>query len=98
MKSDFVKIDIAERLSTFLIINKFKSGKVDTTIFFKHYDSHFLLVQIYIDNIIFGTSNESLCEDFAKLMTNEFYISMIGELSFFLGLQVKQTKRGIFIS
>ncbi|XP_072084415.1 uncharacterized mitochondrial protein AtMg00810-like [Arachis hypogaea] len=56
------------------------------------YAAHF-----YVDDIIFGSANEDLCADFAKLMTNEFDMSMIGELNFFLGLQIKQTAEGIFI-
>ncbi|XP_072080926.1 uncharacterized protein [Arachis hypogaea] len=52
---------------------------------------------VYVDDIIFGSANEDLCADFAKLMTNEFDMSMMGELNFFLGLQIKQTAEGIFI-
>ncbi|XP_072074150.1 uncharacterized protein [Arachis hypogaea] len=54
-------------------------------------------VNFYVDDIIFGSANENLCADFAKLMTNEFDMSMMGELNFFLGLQIKQTAEGIFI-
>ena len=57
-----------------------------------------LIVQIYVDNIIFGATNESLCKDFAKCMQGEFEMSMMGELNFFLGLQIKQTDDGIFIN
>ena len=57
-----------------------------------------LVVQIYIDDIIFGTTNESLCQEFSKVMQGEFEISMIGELTFFLGLQVKQIKDDTFIN
>ena len=62
---------------------------MDTTLFRKNYDSQFILVQIYVDNIIFGVTNEPLYEDFSKLMQDKFEISMIGELKFFLGLQIK---------
>ena len=55
-----------------------------------------LIVQIYVDDIIFGATNEQLCQEFSKLMQGEFEMSMMGELNFFLGLQVKQ--KGIFIS
>ncbi|XP_020262923.1 uncharacterized protein LOC109838908, partial [Asparagus officinalis] len=55
-------------------------------------------VQIYVDDIIFGATNESLCKEFSKVMQDHFEMSMMGELTFFLGLQVKQTKDGIFIS
>nr|GEW96838.1 uncharacterized mitochondrial protein AtMg00810-like [Tanacetum cinerariifolium] len=57
-----------------------------------------LLVQIYVDDIIFGATNKDLCKSFEKLMKNKFQMSSIGELTFFLGLQVKQKKDGIFIS
>ena len=52
-----------------------------------------LVVQIYIDDIIFGTTNESLCQEFSKVMQGEFEMSMMGELTFFLGLQAKQKIR-----
>jgi hypothetical protein len=54
--------------------------------------------QIYVDDIIFGSTNELFCEEFGKMMSKEFEMSMIGELSFFLNLQIKQLKDGIFIS
>nr|GEW59989.1 retrovirus-related Pol polyprotein from transposon TNT 1-94 [Tanacetum cinerariifolium] len=57
-----------------------------------------LLVQIYVDDIIFGLTNKDLCKAFEKLMKNKFQMSSIGELTFFLGLQVKQKKDGLFIS
>ncbi|KAK6119767.1 hypothetical protein DH2020_046489 [Rehmannia glutinosa] len=57
-----------------------------------------LLVQIYVDDIIFGATNESLCKKFSKLMQGEFEMSMMGELNFFLGLQIKQCQEGIYIS
>ena len=59
--------------------------------------SDILVVQIYVDDIIFGVTNESLCKKFADLMSAEFEMSMMGELNFFLGLQIKQTANGIFI-
>ena len=57
-----------------------------------------LLVQIYVDDIIFGATDESLCDEFSKLMQKEFEMSMMGELSQFLGLQIKQLKDDIFIN
>nr|KYP32201.1 hypothetical protein KK1_047165 [Cajanus cajan] len=72
-------------------------SKVDTTLFRKEYGTNFILVQIYVDDIIFSATNESLCEDFSKLMQIEFQISMMGELKFFLGLQIKQPYEGIYI-
>ncbi|KAK8674769.1 hypothetical protein V6N13_032872 [Hibiscus sabdariffa] len=87
-----------ERLSNFLVEKGFNKGNVDTTLFIKNDGKDILVVQIYVDDIIFGSTNELLCQDFAKLMQGEFEMSMMGELSFFLGLQIKQSKDGIFIN
>ena len=87
-----------ERLSKFLISSGFKMGKIDTTLFIKLRENDFLIVQIYVDDIIFGATNVSLCEEFAKSMHSEFEMSMMGELNFFLGLQIKQLKEGTFIN
>ncbi|KAG2404657.1 Retrovirus-related Pol polyprotein from transposon RE1 Retro element 1 [Vigna angularis] len=87
-----------ERLSTFLIENDFSRGKVDSTLFIKKVGKHILIVQVYVDDIIFGSTNDSLCEGFAQIMQGEFEMSMIGELTFFLGLQIKQTDGGTFVS
>ena len=86
-----------ERLSKFLIENNFVRGKIDKTLFFKNRGSDILVVQIYVDDIIFGATNDLLCKEFANLMGTEFEMSMMGELNFFLGLQIKQTANGIFI-
>jgi hypothetical protein len=56
------------------------------------------ICQIYVDDIIFGSTNKSFCEEFSKIMTNRFEMSMMGLLTFFLGFQVKQAKEGTFIS
>jgi len=56
-----------------------------------------LIVQVYVDNIIFGATHENLCNEFSKMMRSEFKMSMMGELNFFLGLQVKQTSNGTMI-
>lgn len=87
-----------DRLKTFLIENDFNIGKIDTTLFTKRKGKDILIVQIYVDDIIFGATNESLCKEFAKCMQEEFEMSMMGELNFFLGLQIKQTRDGIFIN
>ncbi|KAL6348530.1 hypothetical protein AAG906_013150 [Vitis piasezkii] len=71
---------------------------IDTTLFIKTKYSDMLLVQIYVDDIIFGATNVSLCEEFSKCMHSEFEMSMMGELNFFLGLQIKQLKEGTFIN
>ncbi|KAK6140952.1 hypothetical protein DH2020_025306 [Rehmannia glutinosa] len=79
-------------------INGFTRGKVDTTLFVFEKGQYCLLVQIYVDDIIFGATNDSLCKKFSKLMQGEFEMSMMGELNFFLGLQIKQCQEGIYIS
>ncbi|KAJ1685792.1 hypothetical protein LUZ63_017182 [Rhynchospora breviuscula] len=86
------------RLCTFLLDNGFARGKMDTTLFTKKRDNHLLLVQIYVDDIIFGSTNATLAQEFSSLMSSEFEMSMMGELNFFLGLQIKQLQDGIFIS
>ena len=87
-----------ERLSKFLIEKGFRRGKVDTTLFILIENKNILLVQVYVDDIIFGSTNESLCKFFSNLMQSEFEMSMMGELNFFLGLQIKQGKEGTFVS
>ncbi|KAI3685611.1 hypothetical protein L6452_34862 [Arctium lappa] len=87
-----------ETLSTFLINNGFEKGTIDTTLFIKRYKNEMLLVQIYVDDIIFGSTNQKYCDKFSELMKSEFEMSFMGELTFFLGLQVKQTSEGTFIS
>nr|CAH66560.1 OSIGBa0113K06.6 [Oryza sativa] len=76
----------------------FKIGKVDTTLFTKIIGDDFFVCQIYVDDIIFGSTNEVFCKEFGDMMSREFEMSMIGELSFFLGLQIKQLKDGTFVS
>ena len=68
-------------------------GKIDTTLFIKTKENDMLLVQIYVDDIIFCATSVSLCEDFAKCMHSEFEMSIMRELNLFLGLQVKQLKK-----
>ncbi|KAK6150461.1 hypothetical protein DH2020_015393 [Rehmannia glutinosa] len=87
-----------DTLSQFLSENGFTKGKVDRTLFLIQDKKSILLVQIYVDDIIFGSTNKELCEKFSNLMQSKFEMSMMGELTFFLGLQVKQLKDGTFIS
>ncbi|GJX26391.1 putative ribonuclease H-like domain-containing protein [Tanacetum coccineum] len=87
-----------ETLSTYLLDNGFQRGKIDKTLFIKRYKGDILLVQVYVDDIIFGSTKKELCNEFEKLMYDKFQMSSIGERTFFLGLQVKQKKNGIFIS
>jgi Reverse transcriptase (RNA-dependent DNA polymerase) len=86
------------RLSFFLIENEFTRGINDTTLFTKKRDNDLLLVQIYVDDIIFGSTNAALIEEFLILMSSEFEISMMGELNYFLGLQIKQTPEETFVN
>nr|GEV54627.1 hypothetical protein [Tanacetum cinerariifolium] len=87
-----------ETLATYLLENDFQRGKIDQTLFIKRQKRDILLVQIYVDDIIFSATNKDLCKSFEKLMKDKFQMSSMGELTFFLGLQVKQKKDGIFIS
>ncbi|GJS10442.1 putative ribonuclease H-like domain-containing protein [Tanacetum coccineum] len=87
-----------ETLSTYLLDNRFQRGKEDKTLFIRRDKGGILLVQVYVDDIIFGFTKKSLCIEFEKMMHKKFQMSSMGELTFFLGLQVKQKEEGIFIS
>ncbi|GKA29041.1 putative ribonuclease H-like domain-containing protein [Tanacetum coccineum] len=87
-----------ETLSTYLIENGFRRGTIDKTLFIKKDKGDILLVQVYVDDIIFGSTKKSLCDEFEGLMHKRFQMSSMGELTFFLGLQVQQKDDGIFIS
>ncbi|GJX18953.1 retrovirus-related pol polyprotein from transposon TNT 1-94 [Tanacetum coccineum] len=71
---------------------------VDNTLCTKKSKSHLIILQIYVDDIIFGSTSQNLCDDFAKIMHDEFEMSMMGELNFFLGLQIKQMEDEIFFN
>ena len=86
-----------ERLSKYLLENGFKRGLVDKTLFIMIQNHDFLVVQIYVDDILFGATNESLSQEFSKLMCSEFEMSLMEELNYFLGLQVHQMKKGIYL-
>ncbi|GJU71228.1 putative ribonuclease H-like domain-containing protein [Tanacetum coccineum] len=87
-----------ETLLTYLLDSGFQRGKINKTLFTKRHKGDILLVQVYVDDIIFGSTKKELCNAFEKLMHEKFQMSSMGELTFFLGLQVKQKKDGIFIS
>ncbi|GJU98734.1 retrovirus-related pol polyprotein from transposon TNT 1-94 [Tanacetum coccineum] len=87
-----------DKLSSFLIKHHFTKGTVDPTLFTRRHGGDILHVQVYVDNIIFGSTNLDFSKRFVNLMKNNFEMSMMGELKFFLGLQVHQSPRGIFIS
>ncbi|GKB50117.1 retrovirus-related pol polyprotein from transposon TNT 1-94 [Tanacetum coccineum] len=85
-------------LSNFLISQHFSKGAVDPTLFIRKAGNDLLLVQIYVDDIIFASTNTAMCNEFANLMTTKFKMSMMGQMSFFLGLQISQSPRGIFLN
>ncbi|GJY72094.1 retrovirus-related pol polyprotein from transposon TNT 1-94 [Tanacetum coccineum] len=87
-----------DMLSSFLISNDFSKGSVDPTLFIRREGNDLILVQIYVDDIIFAASTPELCDLFAKIMCSKFKMSMMGKISFFLGLQISQSPRGIFIN
>jgi hypothetical protein len=87
-----------ECLRDFLITNGFKVGKGDPTLFTKTIAKYLFICQIYVDDIIFGSTNKSSCEKFSRIMIQKFEMSMMGELKYFLGFQIKQLQEGTFIS
>nr|GEY40936.1 copia protein [Tanacetum cinerariifolium] len=87
-----------DMLSLFLIFQDFSKGSMDPTLFIRRDSKELLLVQIYVDDIIFAASTPEFCDVFAKIMCSKFKMSMMGKISFFLGLQISQSLRGIFIN
>jgi hypothetical protein len=87
-----------ECLRDILITNSFKVGKADPTLFTKTIAKDLFICQIYVDDIIFGSTNKSSCEEFSRIMIQKFEMSMMGELKYFLGFQIKQLQEGTFIS
>nr|GEX23975.1 hypothetical protein [Tanacetum cinerariifolium] len=85
-------------LSKYLLTNGFQKGTIDQTLFIRRQRGNFILVQVYMDDIIFGSSNLQLCREFEALMHEKFQMTVMGELNFFLGLQVLQKEDGIFLS
>ncbi|WVZ81078.1 LOW QUALITY PROTEIN: hypothetical protein U9M48_028502 [Paspalum notatum var. saurae] len=86
-----------EGLRDFLIDKCFTIGRVDTTLFTKKTDNDLFVCQVYVNDIIFGSTNEEYCTEFGNMMAKEFEMSMIGEPTFFLGFQIKQLKEVTFI-
>ena len=86
------------RLTTYLTEHEFKRGSTDTTLFIRNDKNSFVVTQIYVDNIVFGATNDSLAYSFADEMKAIFEMSMVGELTYFLRLQVKQTNSRIYIN
>ncbi|GJW80270.1 putative ribonuclease H-like domain-containing protein [Tanacetum coccineum] len=87
-----------ETLSTYLLENRFQRRQINKTLFIKRDQGDILIVQVYIDDIIFGSIKKKLCIEFKKMMHKKFLMSSMGELTFFLGLKMKQKEDGIFIS
>ncbi|GJX36732.1 retrovirus-related pol polyprotein from transposon TNT 1-94 [Tanacetum coccineum] len=87
-----------DELSNFLVSKGFSKGSIDPTLFITKHGDDILLVQIYVDDIIFHSTNPKLYEQFEKLMHSKFEMSMMGELKFLLGIQIHQFPRGIFIN
>nr|GEW54123.1 uncharacterized mitochondrial protein AtMg00810-like [Tanacetum cinerariifolium] len=85
-------------LSTYLLDNGYHKGKIDKTLFIRRHKGDILHVQVYVDDIIFGSTKKELCNAFEKMMHEKFQMRSMGKLTFFLGLQVKQNQDGIFIS
>ncbi|CAM8948363.1 unnamed protein product [Rhodiola kirilowii] len=83
-----------ERLSQFLLSHGYARGEVDKTLFLLKEGKDTLVIQVYVDDIIFGSTNPGLVKKFTDLMSSEFEMSMVGELKYFLGLQVAQGEDG----
>jgi hypothetical protein len=86
------------RLDKYLQQIGFRKGSADNNLYIKGSEGNTLLIEVYVDDIIFGSDDDRLSQKFAKYMHNEFEMSLLGELSFFLGLQIHQSNQGIFIS
>jgi hypothetical protein len=87
-----------EYLRDFLTQNSFNISKTNSTPFTRKVDKDLFICQIYIDDIIFSSTNQSFCDEFSKIMTDRFEMSMMEELKFFLEFQIKQLEDGIFLS
>src|SRR4051812_9990049 len=87
-----------DTLKEFFMKKGFTPGSLDPTLFTKIYDGELFVRQIYVDDIIFGCTDQRYSDEFAYMMREEYQMSMMGELKFFLGLQIRQQPNGIFIS
>ena len=87
-----------DRLTQYLLDRGFKRGYANWTLFVENDEDYLLVAQVYVDDIVFGATIDAWAIEFSEEMKKEFEMSMVGELTFFLGLQVKQRKEGIFIS
>ncbi|KAJ9538659.1 hypothetical protein OSB04_031392 [Centaurea solstitialis] len=87
-----------QTLTVYLLGSGYKKGTVDPTLFLRRSGNHLTVVQIYVDDIIFASTNPESCTEFEQIMKSRFQMSMMGELTFFFGLQVRQTPQRIFIN
>jgi hypothetical protein len=87
-----------ECLRDFLIDNGFRIGKANSTLFTRRMGKDLFVCQIYVDDIIFGSTNKSFCDEFSKIMTDRFEMSMMHEHTFFLRFQIKQVEDETLIS
>ena len=87
-----------DRLTQYLVSHGFTRGKPDQTLFMKREDGELTVAQVYVDEIIFGSTKDELAHGFSKLMQAEFEMSMIGKLTHFLGLQICRQDSSIFLS
>ncbi|KAK2423987.1 putative mitochondrial protein [Trifolium repens] len=87
-----------ERLTQFLVNNGYRKGGSDKTLFVKESEGNLMIAQIYVDDIVFGGMSNQMVQHFISQMQSEFEMSLVGELTYFLGLQVKQMEDTIFIS
>ncbi|KAK1663300.1 hypothetical protein QYE76_051459 [Lolium multiflorum] len=87
-----------EHLKELLEDRGFEVGKIDPTLFTKKVNGELFVCQLYVDDIIFGSTNTKFNDEFAMLMTNRFEMSMMGELKYFLGFEIKQMRQGTFIN
>ena len=86
-----------DTLREFLLRKDFKPGTTDPTLFTRNFKGDLFICQIYADDIIFRCTNQACSKEFAKMMSKKYEMSMMGELKFFLGLQIRQPKNGTFI-
>ncbi|GJU19510.1 retrovirus-related pol polyprotein from transposon TNT 1-94 [Tanacetum coccineum] len=87
-----------DRLKAFLTKHEYKIQMVDNILFTEKKSSNLIIVQIYVNDIIFGSTCQDMCNEFSKIMHDEFELSMMGELNFFLKLQIKQMEDCIFFN
>ncbi|KAK1650001.1 hypothetical protein QYE76_067806 [Lolium multiflorum] len=87
-----------EHLKELLVDHGFDVGLIDPTLFTKRVNGELFVCQLYVDDIIFGSTNKAFNDEFSKLMTDRFEMSMMGEMKFFLGFEIKQLREGTFIN